>query len=231
MAYNINKIVQCPSLEDWETCFVDSPPSLNTLRHAFTTLLQWAYANVVNKDVYSEELGCLVYDTDPTKTQLSISAASVQDPGNTEQVPGIIVSCDQGVQFERPWLSSEGASSPDFSSNERLWIAKVNLKFMCKHYDADVACMMSDFTTMFLAAIEPVLRETFNWILDYKPAAQTEPTLTQKTQTEDATKWYESTVNFELNYRYSVFTARESKRIKDYSLYTIPKPGEITLDS
>lgn len=231
MAYNINKIVQCPSLEAWETCFVDAPPSLNILRHAFTTLLKWAFANSSNKDSFSEELGCLVFDVDPAKSQISIQSASVQDPGDTEHIPGIIVSCDQGIQFEKQWLSSEGPGSPDFASNERIWLAKASLKFVCRHYDADTACMMSDFTTMFLTAMEPVLYDTFNWILDYRPAAQSEPTLTQKSQTEDATKWYESTVNFTLTYRYSVFIARESKRLKDYGLFATPKPGEITLDS
>lgn len=231
MAYNINKIVDCPSLDAWRTCFIDSPPSMNTLRYAFTTLLKWAYANSSNKDGFEDALGCLVYDNDPAKSQITIQPASALDPGNTEHVPGILVSCDQGIQFDRQWLSSEGVSSPDFSSNERLWLAKVSLKFVCRHYDADIACTMSDFVTMFLTAIEPVLYETFNWILDYKPAAQTEPTLTQKSQTEDATKWYESTVSFSMTYRYSVFVARESKRLKDYGLFTTPKPGEITLDS
>jgi hypothetical protein len=231
MALNVNKIVDCPSLDAWRTCFIDAPPSMNTLRHAFTTLLKWAYANAVNKDSFSDALGCLVFDTDPSKSQISIQSSSALDPGDTENVPGIIVSCDQGIKFERQWISSEGAASPDFASNERLWLAHASIKFVCRHYDADVACMMSDFTTMFLTAMEPVLYETFNWILDYKPAAQTEPTITQKTQTEDAAKWYESTVNFELNYRYSVFVARESKRLKDFSLVAKPKPGEITLDS
>jgi hypothetical protein len=231
MAYNINKLVECPALDAWERCFAAAPPSLNTLRHAFTALLKWAFANAINKDDFSDELGCLIFSTDPAKTQLSIQPASVQDPGDTENVPGILVSCDQGIQFSKEWISVEGKESPDFASHDRIWLAKANLVLVCKHYDADTACMMSDFVTMFLTAMDPVLRDTFDWLLDYKPITQTEPKLTQKTQTEDATKWYESTVTFELLYRYSVFVARESKRLKDYGFHAIPKPGEITLDS
>lgn len=231
MAYNINKIVNCPSLEEWERCFIDSPPSLNTLRHAFTALLKWAFASETNLDGFAEELGCLIYSTDETKTQIHITTSTEHDPGSTEHVPGITIGCEQGVQYSKEWLSTESGNSPDFASHERVWLANAKIKIDCENYNADTACYMSDYVVMFLAAMEPVFRETFNWILDYKLVSQSEPKLTQKTQTEDATKWYESTIILDLNYRYSVFVARETKRLKDYGLYIDSKPREITLDS
>jgi hypothetical protein len=78
--------------------------------------------------------------------------------------------------------------------------------------------MMADYLVLFLAAIEPRLRETFGWLMDYKPLNQTEPSLTQKAQSDTTTKWYEAVVTMDIAYSYSVFVARESKRLKDFTM-------------
>jgi hypothetical protein len=78
--------------------------------------------------------------------------------------------------------------------------------------------MMSDYLILFLAALEARLRETFGWLMDYKPVNQTEPTMTQKAQSDNTTRWYESVVTLDIAYSYSVFVARESKRLKDFTM-------------
>jgi hypothetical protein len=148
------------------------------------------------------------------------------DPGDTEQVPGILISCGkEGVSFDRPGISSKGAESPDTSAHYRNYLASAKLQFVCKAFDADVACMMADYLVLFLAAIEPRLRETFGWLMDYKPLNQTEPSLTQKAQSDTTTKWYEAVVTMDIAYSYSVYVARESKRLKDFTVEAVASNG------
>lgn len=219
MANRVDLPLNCPSLDAWSRCYASAPPTLNTLRRAFTALVRWAFSSSTREDGFAEELGCLAWDEDPTKSQLQIQAASVMDPGDTEQVPGILISCGkEGVSYERPAISSKGTESPDTAAHYRNYTSNVKLQFVCKAFDADVACIMSDYLILFLAAIEQRLRETFGWLLDYKPLNQTEPAMTQKTQSDTTTRWYESVVVLDLTYVYSVFVARESKRLKDFTV-------------
>ena len=219
MANRLDLPLNCPSLAVWERCYAGAPPTLNTLRRTFTALVRWAFSSKTREDGYAEELGCLVWDEDPTKAQLQIQAASVMDPGDTEQVPGILISCGkEGVTFDRPTITSKGAESPDTAAHYRNYLASAKLQFVCKAFDADVACMMSDYLLLFLSALEARLRETFGWLMDYKPVNQTEPTMTQKAQSDNTTRWYESVVTLDIAYSYSVFVARESKRLKDFTM-------------
>lgn len=219
MADRLDLPLTCPTLDDWERCYTGAPPTLNTLRRTFTVLTRWAFSSKTRNDGFAEELGCLTWDEDPSKSQLKIGAASVLDPGDTEQVPGILISCGkEGVSYERPGISSKGAESPDTAAQYRNYIATAKVQFVCKAFDADVACMMADYLVLFLSAIEPRLRETFGWLLDYRPLNQTEPTLTQKSQSDSTTKWYEAIVTMDIAYSYSVFVSRESKRLKDFTI-------------
>lgn len=223
MARRLDLPLDCPDLETWRRCYADASPSLNTLRRTFTALLRWAFANVDNTDGFKEALKCMTWSPNGEESQLQIQPGSVQDPGDTAQVPSIMVSCGQeGVQLKPYAMSPEVRVSPDTSSHQRVWSATVNITIVCRAWDADVACIMSDFVLMFLTAMEPKLRSTFGWLREYKPINQTEPVLASAVQTEDATKWYESKVTMELEYTYSVFVALESKRLKDYSVETLP---------
>jgi hypothetical protein len=186
--------------------------------------LRWAFANVDNTDGFAEALKCMTWSADGDVSQIQIQPGSVQDPGDTMQVPSIMVSCGQeGIQMKPYAMSSETHISPDTSSHQRVWSATANMTIVCRAWDADVACIMSDFVLMFLTAMEPKLRATFGWLREYKPVNQTEPALTNAVQAEDATKWYESKVVIELEYVYSVFVALESKRLKDFSVDAEPR--------
>lgn len=217
MATSVNPPIVCKSLADWQRCYAAAPPSLNTFRRTFTALLRWAFTQVDKVDGYADSIGCLSWNEDGNKSQIYISASTAEDPGDTELIPGVTVSCnEQGIALHRPWLSSKGAESPDTSSHNRVYLGKVTMQFTCMHYDADVACMLADYVLLSVTALEQVLRDTFMWLLDYKPIGLTEPRLTQKVQVEGASKWYESVVSLELDYEYAVFLARESKRLKDF---------------
>lgn len=223
MAGGLNLPMDCPTLDVWRRCYEAAPPNLNTLRRAFTALVRWAFSNTDNTDGYAEALKCLTWSADGSKSQLQIQPGSVQDPGDTLQVPAVLISCGQeGIQLQPYALNSHADESPDTASHRRVWSAKVNMTFACRAWDADVACLMADFVLMFLTAMEPKLRRTFGWLTDYKPVSQTEPVMTSVTQTEDATKWYESKVVMELTYTYSVFVAEESKRLKDFTVAATP---------
>lgn len=218
MAELLKLPTSCETLAEWQRCYTAAPPSLNTLRRAFTALTRWAFSEHTNKGGFAEELGCLVWTNGPD-SELTISPASIVDPGDTEHVPGVTVSCSQeGVTYDRLGLSATVQESPDTALHFREYTAQTKLQFVCSAFDADTACIMADYLMLFLTAIEQKLKETFSWLLEYKPQVQTEPKLSQQSQAENSMKWYEATVIFDLAYLYSVTVARESKRLKDFSV-------------
>ena len=90
-------IIQCKCWEDWERCFNGAPPTLNTLRRAFTALLRWAFTKPENMGDLGEALACYSYSDDDTKSGIKISPLSVKDPGDTETFPGIYISMSESI--------------------------------------------------------------------------------------------------------------------------------------
>lgn len=215
------KIPTCNCWDEWFRCFREAPPSLNTLRRAFTALLRWAYSDVSRFDGYEDALGCLTYSDDEKDSNISINPGSTVDPGNTENIPGILVKVDGGVNFAEVAFSPIASESEDTSNWQQSLHATANINILSRNYDADICCVMGDINMLFLFSLYQRLFETWNWLRGYTIKTQTEPKLTQVDE-EDPTKWYESSVVIELKYEYNTFAARESKRLKDYTLNPTP---------
>lgn len=215
MAANLN---DCSCWQDWHRCYKDASPSLNTLRRAFTALIRWAYSDPSKMADYGDALACYTYKPGSNKNPLSINPGSTIDPGDTQNVPGILISLGQGVQYEKVGMLPYLNESPDTASTELVNIASTTLTILCRDKDADVCCMMADLCTLFLFALTERLFNTWSWLRTYELQGQTEPKITQTEGAQDDTKWYESTVTIKLEYEYRVFLARESKRLKDFTL-------------
>lgn len=169
---------------------------------------------------YGEALACYTYKGDSESNIINISPSSIIDPGDTQNVPGILISLGNGVQYTHPSMQPYINESPDTSAVSLTSLASTTLTVLCRDRDADVCCMMADLCTMFLFALTERLFNTWSWLRIYQIQSQTEPKITQAEGSQDDTKWYESTLTIKIEYEYSVFTARESKRLKDFSLET-----------
>lgn len=214
----------CASIEDWLSCYRNSAPTLNNLRGAFTAIMRIAFSDAKRMNGSADDLACLLYSDVSGESELYIHASSVQDPSDTEQVPGIIISLgDVGVELDRVSWDTTGAYTKDFSARTVNYVASVNVVITCRHANADVACMMSDYALLYMIVMEDKFRDSKGWVRDYMVRGQTEPKLTSISQQSGASVWYESTVTVNLKYEISAFVARESKRLKDFSMTAVPE--------
>lgn len=212
-------ITYCKDWEDWKRCFNGAPPTLNTLRRAFTALLRWAFTKPENMGDLGEALACYSYSDDDTKSGIKISPLSVKDPGDTETFPGIYVSLDEGVKYSKVGMNPELTMSKDTATTVNVMQASTKVVISCLARDADISCSIADLVVMFLFALTERLFYTWGWLRVYELESQTEPKLNSKSET-DTTKWYETKVTINVAYDYTVLVSRESKRLKDYSLET-----------
>lgn len=214
--------LNCRCWEEWHRCYKDASPTLNTLRRAFTSLIRWAYSDPNRMADFGEALACYTYDLDDGANNLvEISPDTIADPGDAEILPSITISLGEGVSFQPPAMQPYINESFDTSTTELATVASTNLTITCRDKDASVCCLMSDLCAFFLFAITERLFNTWSWIRVYELQGQTEPKKATA-QGQDDTHWYESTVTIKLEYEYRVFTARESKRLKDFSLDATP---------
>lgn len=227
MADELLKPSPCfPSLKAWCDYCEGAAASLNNIRRAFTLLARTAFANITDSGSYADPLGCRSYSDDPSKSSISIQPASVIDPGDTQNIPGILVSVPGGLAYQRPMLNPNKWLSPDYSITGNVAFGKAKVQFLCRDRDADIACLMSDLLmTVMLAARGPVLKMWHQWLLDYDLSTQTEPEL--KTNPDDATqRWYESSAVIELTLAVGATAHMESKRLTGASVYALGPDGD-----
>lgn len=157
---------------------------------------------------------------------LTIRPGNIIDPGNTNNVPGIIVTTGEGVRLEQPWLTSQMIDEPDYATMKNIHQATVDIALMCLHFDADMAAKMSDEVLALVVSNEVPLFTAWEWLLLYSPAGQTSPKLARKaTDPEAFENYYESIVQLKLTYEYSTITRVESRRMQDYTLSGAHSPG------
>lgn len=204
------------SLQEWRDCYCAAPPTLNTFRSGFTSLLRYFFSNSNNFAENKEILGCMEYSDDPKESKLKIIAQGASDPANTQNIPGIFISLGEGVDFNFDVLNNQYVSSRDFARETYVTLGTVNLIVKCSDKDADVSCAMADACLLFLTAIRKHLMSSWGWLKQYKIVKQTEPKLQQISE-ESATKWYDSSLVIQIVYQYSIDIDIESKRLKDFS--------------
>lgn len=231
----ITKAASCPDLDECFLCFADPSPSLNTLRRIFTALTMYMFSNPDTLADYKDILKCRLYDKDKALSQITILPQSVEDPANTEDVPGIFISLKEGTKFSKLGLDSVLKTGRDYARSNLIWQASADITFTCKDWDASVACDMADAILLFFSAVSLKLRDTLRWVLDYYPTMETEPQLkTASQENTTGTKWYESTVVFHIDYSYNLVTTRESVPLRDGGIQAapagIPAAGEAPID-
>lgn len=216
------KCSRCDTFAGWSDCVKEYSPNLHSIRRLFTLLAQYLFSDADRLSKFSEALACLTYKPDGGDGPgISIQPASVIDPGNTENVPGILVEAsDEGMQLKKLAMSPEGKESKDYSATVEMWQGDVTIQFKCLNLDGDVACLMADALLMFLTAVRKRVLSVIPWMKEYEPLGETAPVLKRSEQDDtSSTRWYESVVSVKISFIYSVYVAIESKRLKDFSLH------------
>lgn len=218
--------VTCVDLQDWFEKCSESAPGLSSLRSGFVMLLKLFFSSPDMLGPWRDALACL------PANKLKIYAGSSVDPGDTENVPSIVVSTGDGVQVQRPWLRApQGNMGGDFSTDINMYISKVTIHFKLRHYDSDIADMMADALMMLIIGSEQQVRRTWTWVSDYVPMAQVEAKRARQATDPDAFEdWYEASVTLELTYVMAVAVRMESKRIAEIVDKQTPRLSDRHID-
>lgn len=218
---SLDRVPMCPCLDEAFACFHEPSPSLNTLRRAFTLLARWPFASTDNMGEYGDALACVVWNPDDKLSKLKIQPASVMDPGDTSNVPGILVSIKDGLKLNRVGIGDTGSRMPDYSGRVSVFAGSVDIEFLCRHKDADVSCMMGDLLMLFFTAMQERMYDTFRWLRDYVPVGMTEPKMTAREGDPD-TKWYETVFTLHIDFEYGVFSTREAPLMRHVEVAASP---------
>ena len=97
-------------------------------------------------------------------------------------------------------------------------LATANIQIKCSHKNADISCALADMCMLFLMAAKKHVRKAWGWVRLMDIVAQTEPKLTQQSESDSSNRWYDSTLVIQLIYEYAIDIDTESKRLKEYSL-------------
>lgn len=219
----------CSSVREWCACADRESPSMYSLRRMFTLLAQYLFSDKERMAGFGDALECRTYDPAGINSGISIQPATVVDPGNTENIPGILVQLSEdGVKLEPLAMRPDVNESVDYASHEEVWKATATVQFRCRDKDADIAGQMADAMLLFVTAIRTRLLRYIGWLKDYSPGGATEPKLTKNELDDTSTeRWYESVVSVDITFTYAVGVAEDSKRLKDFSLFTTDMEGNI----
>lgn len=204
---------ECEDFAQWKLCHELDSPGIYTLRNVFTKVIKYFFSREENLSSYGEDLACKI-------DKFHIAPGAVIDPGNTNMVPGIIITTGDGVSLDTPWISAQVERTPDYATTRNVHLASVPMTMICYEYDADLCAKISDAVLYALVTAEPMFFETWNWLVQYRPKQQTSPQLSRKaTDQESFENFYESRVVVEVQYEYGTVTRRESRRMQDYTLH------------
>lgn len=208
-------IRECEDFQAWLYCHELDSPGLFTFRNAFTKVLKYYFSNPKNLITWRDDLACEV-------DKFTVKPGAIIDPGNTNNVPGIIITTGDGINYETPWIHAQINRQPDFATDKNVHLAKVNMTMVCLHFDADIVAKISDEVMACLTAYEVLFQETWNWLQLWRPVQQTSPQLARKAQDPEAFEnFFESRVVVELTYEYGNVLRRESRRMQDYMLLPV----------
>lgn len=207
------------SIQDWQDCFCGKLPTMSALRNAFVQLLRYCFSDPEHYSDLKDTLGCLTYDPNGSSGSINIYAKSATDPANTDNIPGITISIEEGLQYDMPAMQDWKIASPDFSQTTSYTMGNAKIRLKCEDYDADICCAMADLCMLFIMGVKLRILQTWGrWIKDLRVVQVTEPKQTQVSETDSSVKWYESSVIINIKFEYAVDTVQESKRLKGFSL-------------
>lgn len=203
------------SIQEWQDCFCGPLPTMSALRSAFVQLLRYCFSDPEHYSDLQQQLGCLTYKPEGGQDSISIFAVGANDPNNTNNIPGILVSFKNGVKYNLPAMRDSVISSDDFSQITSYTLGDTQLILSCSAYDADISCAMADACMLFIMCVKQrILQAWGRWIKDIRVEMLSEPHQKQVSDTDSSVIWYESQLIINIKFEYAVDTVVESKRLK-----------------
>lgn len=206
------------SFNAWKECFCNTPPNMYNLRRGFVTLLRYCFSDPSHYSGDNGALSCLLYSDDIKEKSLSVEVKGAFNPDETSTVPGVTISFEQGINFQRIGSEDFRVTSSDFARETSSSLATTNIKITCSHKDADISCALADMCVLFLTAAKKHIKNAWGWVLQMDIVQQTEPTMNKQSEQDSTARWYESSVAIQLIYEYSINIETESKRLKEFSI-------------
>jgi hypothetical protein len=206
--------------EDYVQLFncMSEPLNGSNLRTIFLLLTRAHYSNAKNFGYLEEQLKCMVWDPDHSKSPLEIDPTYQYDINRDNRKPGIYVGIDQPSQFTKIDLNSTQASIPDNSGYFSGHLLKTAVTFTHVFESPDQALLAADCTTSFFVGIKKSLYTKLN-LSSFEPISITPPTLIEKSPE----RFFRVDASFSIAFNYNVLVNIESHRLKKFAFELQPQ--------
>lgn len=206
--------------EDYVQLFncMSEPLNGSNLRTIFLLLTRAHYSDSKNFGYLEEQLKCMVWDAEHSKSPLEIDPTYQYDMNRDNRKPGIYVGVDQPCQFSKIDLNSRQGNITDNSGFFSGQLLKTAVSFLHVFESPDQALLAADCTTSFFVGIKESLRNKLN-LSSFEPISISAPALIEKTPE----RFFRVDVTFGISFNYSVLVNIESHRLKKFAIEFAPQ--------
>lgn len=197
---------------------MSEPLNGSNLRTIFLLLTRAHYSDSKNFGYLEEQLKCMVWDSDHSKSTLEIDPLYQYDINRDNRKPGIYVGNAQPFQFSKIDLASRQGNIADNSGFFSGHLVKSSMVFSHVFESPDQASLAADSTTSFFIGIKENLRSKLG-LMSFEPQEITSPALLEKSPE----RFFRVDSTFVIAFNYSVLVNIESHRLKKFVIEFIPE--------
>lgn len=192
---------------------MSEPLNSSNLRTIFLLLTRAHYSDAKNFGYLEEQLKCVVWDADHSKSVLEIDPTYQYDLNRDSRKPGIYVGVDRPSEFSKIDLNSRQGNLPDNSGFFSGQLLRTAVSFIHVFESPDQALLAADCTTSFFVGVKESLRNKLN-LSSFEPISISAPVLIEKTPE----RFFRVDATFGIAFNYSVLVNIESHRLKKFAI-------------
>ncbi len=197
---------------------MSEPLNGSNLRTIFLLMTRAHYSDSKNFGYLEEQLKCVVWDPDHSKSPLEIDPTYQYDINRDNRKPGIYVGVDQPSQFSKIDLNSRQGNLEDNSGFFSGQLLKTAISFIHVFESPDQALLAADCTTSFFVGIKEALRSKLN-LSSFEPISISAPAAIEKAPE----RFFRVDSTFGIAFNYSVLVNIESHRLKKFAIEFTPQ--------
>jgi hypothetical protein len=192
---------------------MSEPLNGSNLRTIFLLLTRAHYSDPENYGYLQDQLKCVLWSSDPSKTTIEISPTQNYDINRDNKQPAIYVGMDRATEFSKLDLTSRQSNLSDNSGYASGHIARSSVNFVHVFESADQALLAAESTTSFFIGIKEALRNKLN-LSSFEPLSISPPAMIEKAPE----RFFRVDVTFGLAFNYNVLVNIESHRLKKFAI-------------
>lgn len=197
-------------------CLAQDPPSVLTIRRAFTAMARHLWYNADNLGFVDEIASCMHYDDNDKLRNMSVDALYSATDASTENVPGVYVGVS-AVSYSDPVMSQGLATlSSDKASRRTFQIATAQLTLRSLNIDADISIAMTEANYFITNAFRPRLHYVWPWLQKLSATTMTSPEYKDNASTQG--RYYKTELVAQLVYEIPIVIREESLRLRDVGI-------------